>query len=375
MSKTTRAPNKWKNLPGLGRIFRRGQVYWIAYYRYGTEHRESTHSANENDAVKLLKKRYGEIASRRFVGPQEERVMFEDLVRGIEQDYKVRGLRSARAAAARNKYLKKAFGGMRALDIRPDRIRSYQAHRLDDGASPATINRETSHLARAFRIAVKAGLLSVMPSFPDRLEESAPRQGFFEHAEYLAVREELTPAVYQDVLDFAYYSGWRRGEITGLTWREIDMAGGVIRLDPDRSKNKTGRLLPMSQPLKEVMKRRVAARRLDCQLVFHRDGLPLLDWRKAWAAACKAAKLDGKHLHDCRRTAARNLIRSGTPERVAMQLTGHKTRSVFDRYNIVSESDLRAGVDRLAAYVKKLPNERNVELLDQTATKKRKSRV
>ena len=350
-------------MPGMGRIFRRGQIFWIAYYRHGKEYRESTHSTDENDATKLLKKRYGEIVSRRFVGPQEERMMFEDLAKGIERDYKVRGLRSTRAAAGRMLHLKKAFGVTRALDITPDRVRSYQADRLDEKASPATVNRETSHLARAFRIAVKAGLLSTVPPFPDRLEESAPRQGFFEHAEYLAVRDQLAPTVYQDVLDFAYYSGWRRGEVTGLTWREIDMAGSVIRLDPERSKTKAGRLLPISQPLKEVLQRRIATRRLDCLMVFHRDGEAVIDWRKAWKAACKAAGFPGKRLHDCRRTAARNLIRSGTPERVAMQLTGHKTRSVFDRYNIVSESDLRAGVDRLAAYVKKLPTEANVESL------------
>ena len=361
MSDTTRAPSTRKSAPGMGRIFQRGQIFWIAYYRHGKEYRESTHSTDESKATKLLKKRFGEIEGQRFVGPRAERVMFEDLVKGIEQDYKLRGLRSTRAAAGRMLHLKKAFAGMRALDITPDRVREYQALRRDEKASPATVNRETSHLGRAFRIAVKSGLLSVAPPFPERLEESAPRQGFFEHAEYLAVREQLTPAVYTDVLDFAYYSGWRRGEIIGLTWREIDMAGSVIRLDPERSKTKTGRLLPMSQPLKEVLKRRVAARRLDCALVFHRDGEAVVDWRKAWEAACKAAGLPGKRLHDCRRTAARNLIRSGTPERVAMQLTGHKTRSVFDRYNIVSENDLRSGVDRLAAYVKKLPKETIVE--------------
>jgi len=280
--------------------------------------------------------------------------MFEDLVKGIERDYELRGLRSARAANGRMMHLKKAFAGMRALDITPDRVRDYQAHRRKEKASPATVNRETSHLARAFRIAVKSCQLTVVPPFPNRLEESAPRQGFFEHAEYLAVREHLTPAVYQDILDFAYYSGWRRGEVIGLTWREIDMAGSVIRLDPDRSKTRTGRLLPMSQPLKEVLQRRVAARRLDCLMVFHDAGdEDMNDWWKAWKAACKLAGLPGKKLHDCRRTAARNMIRSGTPERVAMQLTGHKTRSVFDRYNIVSEGDLRAGVDRLAAYREK----------------------
>ena len=213
------------------------------------------------------------------------------------------------------------------------------------------------------RIAGNSGLLTFVPPFPPRLEESSPRQGFFEHAEYLAIRQHLKPAVYQDVLDFAYYSGWRRNEVTGLTWREIDMAGGVIRLDPDRSKTKTGRVLPLSEPLKEVLQRRVAARRLDSFLVFHRDGKPTVNSYKAWRAACKLAGLPEKRLHDCRRTAARNLIRSGTPERVAMQLTGHKTRSVFDRYNIVSEADLKAGVDRLAAYVKKLPDEETAEPL------------
>ena len=96
----TRAPSKRKNVPGMGRIFQRGQTFWIAYYRHGREHRESTHSVNENDATKLLKKRFGEIASRRFVGPQEERVMFEDLVKGIERDYTLRGLRSMRASKA-----------------------------------------------------------------------------------------------------------------------------------------------------------------------------------------------------------------------------------------------------------------------------------
>src|SRR5204862_1877154 len=133
----------------------------------------------------------------------EERVMFEELVKGIERDYQLRGLRSTRAAKGRMVHL--TFAGVRALDITPDRVRDYQAQRRKEKASPATVNRETSHLARAFRIAVKSGVLTVVPPFPNRLEESAPRQGFFEHAEYLAVRQHLTPAVHQDVLDFAYY--------------------------------------------------------------------------------------------------------------------------------------------------------------------------
>ena len=188
-------------------------------------------------------------------------------------------------------------------------------------------------------LAVHWGWLDTVPGFPDRLRENPPRQGFFEHPEYLAVRAHL-PAPWQDILDLAYYSGWRKNEILGLTWDELDEAGGVIRLSPARSKTLVGRILPISQPIAEALARRRARRDPDSPLVFHRDGIPIRRWRTAWRTACQAAGVPTRFLHDCRRTAARNLIRASVPERVAMLLTGHKTRAIFDRYNIINEQEL-----------------------------------
>ena len=199
-------------------------------------------------------------------------------------------------------------------------------------------------------LAVHWGWLDTVPGFPDRLRENPPRQGFFEHPEYLAVRAHL-PAPWQDILDVAYYSGWRKQEILGLTWEEIDEAGGVIRLSPARSKTLVGRILPISQPIAEALARRRARRDPDSPLVFHRDGIPVRRWRTAWRTACQAAGVPTRFLHDCRRTAARNLIRANVPERVAMLLTGHKSRAIFDRYNIIHEQELLDAGDQLVAYL------------------------
>ena len=283
------------------------------------------------------------------VGPQGPTV--GDLIDAYLQDYQVRQFRSGSTACGRTAHLAAFFGrAARAAGLTTHQIRQYQLARRAAGAATGTINRETLALHRMGTLAVHWGWLDTVPGFPDRLRENPPRQGFFEHPEYLAVRAHL-PAPWQDILDLAYYSGWRKQEILGLTWDEIDEAGGVIRLSPARSKTLVGRILPISPPIAEALARRRARRDPDSPLVFHRDGITIRRWRTAWRTACQAAGVPTRFLHDCRRTAARNLIRANVPERVAMLLTGHKSRAIFDRYNIIHEQELLDAGDQLVAYL------------------------
>ena len=197
-----------------------------------------------------------------------------------------------------------------------------------------------------------------------KFSTAPPRKGFFESAAVDKVLAAL-PAHYADVVRFAALSGWRRQEIQQLVWEEVDLEGGVIRLSPERSKNDEGRVLPIVGPIHEVIERRLALRD-ECPLpyVFWRAVgsrkarktavryLPIGDWRKAWATACKAAGCEGRILHDFRRTVARNLRRAGVSTIDAMAWTGHKTDSMFKRYSIVAEDDLRATGEKFAAYLR-----------------------
>lgn len=142
-------------------------------------------------------------------------------------------------------------------------------------------------------------------------------------------------------MDFGYNSGWRKGEILTLRWDDLDFDGAVIRLRAAESKNKEPRLLPLSDPLREVLERRWNDRRPTCPFVFHRNGKQFKRFDGPWKAACKAAGLEERRFHDLRRTVARNLIRSAVPRSTARRITGHKTESVLERYNITVEDDLR----------------------------------
>jgi integrase len=337
---------------GMGRVFKRtnSEHWWIAYCHRGREVRETSRSSDRRVAERLLRRRLQELGAdrlglRQFAGPAQERLTLDDLSQDYLRDYEVNRRPSKFAAEARVTHLKAFFAETRAVDITTEAIRRYMAHRQGEKAAAGTINRELTSLGRMFRLACRAGRLNTVPHIP-KLAEPPPRAGFFEHGEYLAIREHL-PTDYQDVLDFGYHSGWRRGEILRLEWRDVDRARKVIRLRHELSKTREGRLLVLAGPLAEVIERRWHGRVLGCPFVFHVRGQRIVDWRKTWVRACTAAKLPGKLFHDLRRTVVRNLVRAGVPERVAMGITGHRTRSVFDRYDITSEADVREGLATL----------------------------
>jgi integrase len=244
-------------------------------------------------------------------------------------------------------------------------IEAYITTRRENEESSATINRELELLRRALRLAHDRQLLPSIPKVKT-LEEQNARQGFFERPDLEAVVEAL-PAYLQDFTRFAYLTGWRNGEIISLKWTDVEREAGAIRLRPEAAKTGRGRTIMLEADLAELIDRRWRARLFEkdgniriAAMVFHRDGEPVGDFRRAWATACQAAGVPDKLFHDLRRTAARNMVRAGIPERVAMAVTGHLTRSMFDRYNIVSEDDLRMAAQKTTMYVDTLPRKRAV---------------
>jgi integrase len=339
---------KGQPIRGTGRVFKRGTAYWISYYFRGHEYRESSHSVNENDAVKLLRKRLGQVGNSRLT-VNEEKITFAEMAEDFKRDYEVNKRRSLRSAKLCVSHLEKFFKFYRALDITTDKVRQYVSQRQGEGAANASINRELSALKRMFSLYVEAGRLTHKPYIP-MLDENNARQGFLCHADFMSLRGKL-PDYLHDPVTFLYRSGWRVSEMKALEWRDVDMSGRVVRLRPEISKNKKGRVLPLRGELLSVLERARERRRLDCVRVFHCNGKPVGDFRKAWRNACKDAKLGHILVHDLRRTAVRNLVKSGVPDKVAMELSGHKTRSVFDRYAIVNDDDLADAVDRVEAHL------------------------
>jgi integrase len=374
----------------MGVVYRqKGRSTWmLKYYRDGRPIYESAGTDIKDEAKKILRVREGDIVKGVPITSQTGRIRFEDAAKDLVTDYKTNNRKSLDELERRIRLHLQPFFGQRKLSaISTSDVRAFVAQRQQDKivvkkavtrivdgqsveVSPALtkpvsngeINRELTALKRMFTLAMQAGKILYRPHIP-LLNEDNVRTGFFEREQFESVRNHL-PSALQPVVTFAYITGWRiTSEVLPLQWRHVDFKAGEVRLDPGTTKNKEGRVFKLTTELRKLLETQREERdKLKqkgeiCPSVFFRmiaeerggkkHPRPIISMNKAWAAACLAAGCSGRIPHDLRRTAVRNMVRAGIPERVSMKLTGHKTRSVFERYNIVSDGDLSDAAERL----------------------------
>jgi integrase len=326
----------------MGSVYQRGRRWWLSYWRDGQQFAESSKSEVREDALRLLKQRLGELATNTFRPP--EKILISELLALVVQDYHENEKKSLRDVKNRiRSQVSPAFGSLRADRLTTGRVRKFIADRRRH-VSNGTVNRELAVLKRALSLGAQHDPPLVTKSvYIPHLKEANPRSGFVDDAQYRKLRDEL-PDHLKLLLVLAYHLGCRKGELLSLRWNQIDRRAKQIRLNPGETKSGPGRLLPIYGEMAAFIEmQRTRSRKLGKQSTWvFTDGVGNLiqSFYKAWKSACDRAGLDGQLFHDLRRSAVRNMERGGISRRVAMQITGHRTESIYARYDIVNERDV-----------------------------------
>jgi integrase len=339
---------------GDGRVFLRDSIYWCAFYVDGKEHRESTKKADKQQALKYLRSRMKELAvheleAKPFITQRNRKLTVADLIEDLRTAYKVNGQNSPQNLS-NLKRVEQDFGQHRALALTSAMVREYIQGRLEVGHAKASINRTTQLLAQSYKLAKLPA-----PEIQKLDESDNVRRGFFTATEIQNVMAHL-PRELADFTQFGWLTGMRKSEIASLGWDDLD--GDVIRLRAENAKNGTARIVPCEGQLAELIERRRLTRSYQesgtvrlSRLIFHRQGQPIREFRKSWATACRLAGVK-RLFHDLRRSAVRDMVRAGVPQKDAMQISGHKTAAMFDRYSIRDEQDIRQALKRREQFIR-----------------------
>lgn len=349
-----------------GYVYRRGKSWWIGYSWRGEKIRESAFTDNKKVAERKLAERLQQLTKPAWTGPQEDRWTLTDMLEVIKAEYARCNRRSFKNVEYCFEHLKDYFGLQSLVSIKSNRVDEYQQARLKSGAQRSTINREVAYLRHGFKIMCERGELTTMPVIKLLGGENV-RRGFIDAVAFRTILENIPTTDVRDVIEFLYNSGWRSREAMGLQWAWVDINAKMIRLPREASKNEESRSLPIVGALADIIERRVKVRRLDCPFVFHRKGRAIRSFRKAFKTAVTAAGLPDIIPHDMRRSAVRNFRKAGLSPTEGMKLSGHKTESIYRRYDIIDEQDLKESMAKVQEHLERERQSFNVIPLQKRA--------
>ena len=379
---------------GTGCVYQRpdSPVWWLKYSRHGKSFRESSRTTEKRKAEKMLRERLTELQSGTFAGPKVEKIKVQELADDLIREYRINGRKSLDDLQTRwTLHLEPFFGYMRAADVTSQSIAHYVDSRQQQGASNATVNRELAALKRMFRIAAQSTPPKVlrMPTIKAMREDNV-RKGFLEDEQFHALVADAE-LWFRALVECGRTYGWRVSELVGLKVEQIDLIQKVIRLEPGTTKNSDGREVFMTDTVRNLLSTCVEGKTPDAQVFTRPNGSPVRDFRVTWERACSRVgvgrtvcgecsspmdsgracqKCKSQHsvysgliFHDLRRTAARNLRRAGIPETVIMKIGGWRTRSVFERYAIVSRTDIADAMRKLQQSEQVMQNQSSHEMV------------
>jgi integrase len=334
---------------------RRTHTWYLKYYVHGKPIEISAETEDYDEALTTLRQKMAKAAVQVDYTEHPERVRMAQLFDLLLEFYKKHERRSTYDVEQKIKArLRPWWGKIKAHAVGSAVVDRYVRWRRSAKPKPqnASINRDLAYIRRALKLGAQQDppLVLRVPHF-EMLRESDPREGILPHEKYKAVRDAL-PVYARIALVIAYHTGARKGEIRSILKDKIDLKAGRINLPGRTTKNGKPRYLPIYGDLAAELDMAIASGAKDCPHLIQQDGRPVYNWKKAWATACKAAGVAGTLFQDLRRTALTNMIEAGLSEKEAMEISGHRTRSVFDRYHIVSDRRLKEMAGKLEVHLK-----------------------
>jgi integrase len=327
------------HMRGDGTLFRIGKVWYLNVVINGKRVRESTEHTNYKEARAWMKHRLVTYE------PKNDTTLGEALDLLLE-DYQLREIKSLYRQTSVVRAVKKRLGHRKIQSLTNTALLDYVRSRKQAGKSNQTVIHDLGVIRKALSIALEYGWISKLPTLPS-LRKGLARQGFVDRETFDRILTSL-PEEFKDFASFAYLTGWRRGDVANLTYRMCDLEEKVIRLPV--TKNDQPRLLPMVGDVWILIHKRWKERQGSDTHVFPHTPTQLKALYRAWGHAAKEAGVPDILFHDLRRSAVRDMVRAGVPDVVAMKISGHRTRHVFDRYNIVSYADVEEALGRVQSF-------------------------